>query len=486
MIKATGGFLSAMIFVTAIASLIPNVTYGQIFVADNATGTIGEYTTLGATINAALITGLGNPQSLAVSGGDIFVLNGATGTIGEYTTSGQAINPSLITGLTAPVRIAVSGGNLFVTDAGAGPVGSKDGTIREYTASGALVNASLVSGLDEPSAIAVSGNDIYVLGFQNGTVGEYTTSGATVNPALITDQFGATSLAVSGSNLLVSNPMLITVSEYTTGGTLVNPYLTFDPGEAITVSGSTMYVANEDQGRIGAYSTGGQAINQELVSGLHQPVAIAVVPEAPTVISTTGTLNLSPMPGDLRLGAYESNSAIQVIAEQSNVQLKSALAVDISVPSSVPSSASLNLTPGVIPAGTHVASTLLHFDPVGVPAQPTALSGSVTFSTPILGIEILTSSLNSSDSQLGLSSTFYPVTETDRGLELAVGQQGFNTFDGITFSPDDRTVSVLLSTQVSLDEIRIITAVPEPASIALVGIGGCGLLIFAILRRKAG
>ena len=38
------------------------------------------------------------------------------GTIGEYTTSGATVNASLVSGLNYPYGIAVSGSNLFVTN----------------------------------------------------------------------------------------------------------------------------------------------------------------------------------------------------------------------------------------------------------------------------------------------------------------------------------------------------------------------------------
>ena len=103
-------------------------------------------------MNPALISGLGYPESIAVSGSDLFVGNeGATlgaGTIGEYTTSGATVNPSLISGLNDPGAIAVDGSNLFVTN-------SLAGTIGEYTTSGTTVNAALISGLNGPGAIAI-------------------------------------------------------------------------------------------------------------------------------------------------------------------------------------------------------------------------------------------------------------------------------------------------------------------------------------------
>ncbi len=203
------------------------------------------------------------------------------------------------------------------------------------------------------------------------------------------------------------------------------------------------------------------------------------------VVGTTGAVtSLFFTPLFLDLGELESNIFISEIAEQKNVQLNSALAVDISLPSTVPSSISVNLTPGVVAAGTRVDSYLLHFDPIGTPSQPLALSGSVTFSLPVLGIEVLTTSLNSTDTVLGIPGAFYPIGEVNRGLELSVGLVGIETFDGITLSLDRKTVSVILSTQLSLDQVRVITAVPEPSSLTQFGIGAVGLAGGVFLRRR--
>src|SRR5471030_2567459 len=68
------------------ALLVTATARGQdIYVSDLLSGTIGEYTTTGGTVNASLITGL-TPYTfgLAVSGNDLFVANYSLGTVGEY------------------------------------------------------------------------------------------------------------------------------------------------------------------------------------------------------------------------------------------------------------------------------------------------------------------------------------------------------------------------------------------------------------------
>jgi DNA-binding beta-propeller fold protein YncE len=94
----------------------------QIFVSNNSSGTIGEYTTAGETVNAALISGLSSPNGIAVSGSDLFVANG--GVIGKYTTAGATVNRALISGLRGPFAIAVSGSDLFVTNVDNGTIGA--------------------------------------------------------------------------------------------------------------------------------------------------------------------------------------------------------------------------------------------------------------------------------------------------------------------------------------------------------------------------
>jgi PEP-CTERM motif-containing protein len=260
-------------------------TAGQIFVSNAATGTVGEYTTAGATINASLLSGLNSPAGIVVSGSNLFVANYDTGTIGKYTTSGATINANLVTGLNGPLGIALSGGRLFVVNNGSNTIGEYDAD------TGAVVNASLISGfvgLHSLYAIAASGTDLFVTNLANpGTIGKYTTGGAVVNVALVSGVGNAFGIAVSGSNLFVTSGEG-TIGQYTTAGATVNPALVtgFRDGFGIAVSGSDLFVTDRINNLIGAYTASGATINTELVSGLHTPSFITVVPEP----STGGTL----------------------------------------------------------------------------------------------------------------------------------------------------------------------------------------------------
>ena len=129
----------------------------DIFVTNFGTDTVGEYTTSGARVNASLISGLSEPQGIAVAGSDLFVTSFDNGTVREYTIAGATVNASLISGFSFPEGIAVSGSDLFVANANATSEGSLGpGWIGEYTTSGATVDAKLISGLDSPSYIAIA------------------------------------------------------------------------------------------------------------------------------------------------------------------------------------------------------------------------------------------------------------------------------------------------------------------------------------------
>jgi hypothetical protein len=103
-------------------------------------------------VNPALISGLDGPSWLAVSKGSLFVVSHGTepksGTVGEYTTAGALVNAALVSDLDFPGAIDLAGENLFVTS-------YFDGMIGKYTISGETVNPVLVSGLDGPTSIAV-------------------------------------------------------------------------------------------------------------------------------------------------------------------------------------------------------------------------------------------------------------------------------------------------------------------------------------------
>jgi hypothetical protein len=274
---------------------------GQIFVANAGAGTIGKYSTTGATLNASLISGLA-PEGIAVDGnGYLYVANENSGTIGKYTVTGSEINRTLISGLNSPWAIALDGnGYLFVANYG--------GSIGKYTTSGEVVNAALVSGLPSPIGIALDGKGhLFVSDYGRasegwiGSIGEYTTSGATVNAALIAGLQSNWGLLINGSgHLFVAfNIPPGRIAEFMTAGAPVNAFntgLAAPTAIALNQDGHLL-VADDSGGQIGEFTTAGETVNPALIAGLQHPrgLAVAVPPNSAV-----------PAPGDRTLEAGSS------------------------------------------------------------------------------------------------------------------------------------------------------------------------------------
>jgi autotransporter-associated beta strand protein len=262
------------------------------FVVNSATGTVGEYTTDGATINASLITGLTNPNDIAVSGTDLYIAGG-NGTNGGYvdkfTTSGTPQNVPLISGLGSVQGIAVSGTDLYAVEA----TTPGNGIIGKFTTSGGTQNANFVTGLNNsPGYLTVSGGNLYLSNYGiggAGTIGKYdAATGAVVPPSpLITGLSYARGVQVSGTNLFVLNysPSGTAgyLGEYTTAGGTVNSSLItgLDGPAGLALFGGNLFYADHTGGKIGEYTTTGGTVNPALVTGLGlgQISGIAVVPE---------------------------------------------------------------------------------------------------------------------------------------------------------------------------------------------------------------
>jgi len=175
-------------------------------------------------------------------------------------------------------------------------------------------------------------------------------------------------------------------------------------------------------------------------------------------------------PADITNGAWESNTQIRAFAEQQQLALASDVLADITAAGTSPSTTDANFSPGQIVAGTVVNSYALHFDVVGSLQTQNAkeATGSITFTDDILGLISRSDSLNSTNGVLGLSGVLYP-SGTDHGLEL--NPAGGGTSDVVTLSADRRTVTLDLRNASFPDDLRIVTAVPEPNALVLATIG---------------
>ena len=174
---------------------------------------------------------------------------------------------------------------------------------------------------------------------------------------------------------------------------------------------------------------------------------------------------------DFTPGSNE-NTNVQVYLENANLTLSSGLFVDRIGPNfgSVTTG-----TTGTLAAGTQVTDYIFHYDFPGM-GNGNQTSGTITFDAPILGLEIFTNALDNSDATFAVPGVTY-FTGQDRGLEKFINSP--NGMDNFSVSGDALTYNIdSWSTTDGIDEIRVITAIPEPSTAlpALLAAGVLGVL----------
>ncbi len=160
---------------------------------------------------------------------------------------------------------------------------------------------------------------------------------------------------------------------------------------------------------------------------------------------------VTPGPGFTVGGNEFGNNNVRAVNELQKITLLSNLAV----------------RGGSIAAGTIVNSQLLNFDPL----VNRSARGTVTFNGRILGLATTQSLLNASNF-LGRPGVTYSF----------VSASGLEGGDVVTFAGNVLTYNISASNP--SDTIRVLTAVPEPASWAML-IAGFGLIGAVSRRRRA-
>jgi len=200
-----------------------------------------------------------------------------------------------------------------------------------------------------------------------------------------------------------------------------------------------------------------------------------------SILSTTGAIVEIPAPSDVRVGALESDTQIVAFAEQLRFTLAQDLPLNIANPGTSPDGGVPNLSPGTIPAGTKIDSYFLHFDSVGgTDESPVGIAGSITFSHDILGLIVNPGTLDNTDNMVGVPGLFYAKVN-NRGPEF---DPDAPAADFVTLSADRRTVTLNLLNAGSVDQLRVITAVPEPATWLLMASAGAMLGIWRRFRSR--
>lgn len=206
---------------------------------------------------------------------------------------------------------------------------------------------------------------------------------------------------------------------------------------------------------------------------------------AAVINKSTNVSIVSPLP-DMRQGNLESDSTIYLLPERQRYWLPNSVAVDITSPGAVPGSEDKGLSEGTIEAGQFIDNYLLHVDSISGdsddPADIVEYLGSITFDQDIIGIIVRVSNMDESNLTLGLPGTTY-AHGVNRSLELVPDGVGVVAPDAIMLSADRRTISMDIRNGNSIDEFRIVTAVPEFNSVSLVAVVGILAAVSVLARR---
>ncbi|MEO1128666.1 MAG: LamG domain-containing protein, partial [Planctomycetota bacterium] len=183
---------------------------------------------------------------------------------------------------------------------------------------------------------------------------------------------------------------------------------------------------------------------------------------AADVYSTSANTNIRDNPpADVTEGIVENSSDVMIFLESTRL-LASDLSVD-HIDTGLVDSAG-DAVPGIVPASTHVASWLVHFDPNDNDDE--IVTAVIEFNTEILGICYTSACLNATDATLGSPTTTYP-SESGRQTEV-------ENDDAFDIASDRLSVTVNLSAGNLVDQMRIITA-PSPRVIHEYNFEGNGI-----------
>jgi hypothetical protein len=170
--------------------------------------------------------------------------------------------------------------------------------------------------------------------------------------------------------------------------------------------------------------------------------------------TAAGQMTKIAPPPSVEFNQLESDTTQFAFDERQCVTLAANLKVNITTPGTYDEV--IDLTPGVIPAGTRVSSHFVNADKVGLGLPRIELEGTLTTDAAVLGIIIRQGALDNSDF-LGAIGTVYPTFDFGRALKLGDGQNDFVILDAGLHS-----VTVHTDNAAHADQVRVITECKLP------------------------
>jgi hypothetical protein len=191
------------------------------------------------------------------------------------------------------------------------------------------------------------------------------------------------------------------------------------------------------------------------------------------IASTNGDIEVVSPPPSVQRQAYESSSEIRVFLE--STQTVNTVPVNAVLPGTYHAYADFvdqTLTPN-----EPINSYFVHYDVVGQTLAQA--SGSIAFDEPILAVIGRSLTLEQTDSVLGAPGTLYPTNRFDRELEY----QTRGNYDFFRLEPDGHSIFIQVEDSAEVDQLRVITAVPEPDT-AILALSGASLMLVGMRSRS--
>ena len=130
------------------------VVGGNVFAIDNVGGSENNFgiaeinATTGALVTNSLVSNLYDTYGLTAFGNNLYVDSYGGGTIGEYTTTGQTVNAALVTGVPDGANgMAVDNNNLYVADIY---------QVQDYNATTGAYIRTINTGMEEANSVAIA------------------------------------------------------------------------------------------------------------------------------------------------------------------------------------------------------------------------------------------------------------------------------------------------------------------------------------------
>ena len=167
----------------------------------------------------------------------------------------------------------------------------------------------------------------------------------------------------------------------------------------------------------------------------------------PGIIEVNGQIGRSNAPVSVEKLAVSDDARAIVFIEQENFTLQNNIALDVRNTGTIDTRGSLSTaTRGTVTSGTEINSYLLNFDPTGFSASLPGVSGRILFEQDVLGLILISSTLNATSGQLGADRTTYRNME---GVDFSE--------ESVTISSNRRLVSFNFRNNAELNQVRIIT-----------------------------